>query len=117
GDRRLAPALRLMHGEPGRAWQLAELAKAAAMSRTAFALHFKATAGMAPRAYLTAWRMRLAERALREQGTPVAVLAHALGYASGSASTTAFKGLPGKAPGLSRSSVAPRGPAGAQAQR
>jgi hypothetical protein len=40
-DHRLAPALRLMHAEPGRAWQLEELAKAAAMSRTTFADHFQ----------------------------------------------------------------------------
>ena len=48
GDKRLAPALRLMHAEPGRAWQLEELAKAAAMSRTTFAHHFKTAAGVAP---------------------------------------------------------------------
>src|ERR1700675_1264537 len=38
-DQRLAPALRLMHAEPGHAWQLEELAKAAAMSRTTFVHH------------------------------------------------------------------------------
>ena len=35
-DARLAPALRLIHGEPGRAWRLDQLAQAAAMSRTSF---------------------------------------------------------------------------------
>ena len=33
-DERIAPALRPMHGEPGRAWQLGELAKQLGMSRT-----------------------------------------------------------------------------------
>src|ERR1700754_657436 len=37
-DERIAPALRLMHGEPGRDWRLGELAKLVGMSRTSFAL-------------------------------------------------------------------------------
>ena len=74
-DKRLAPALRLMHSDPGRSWRLEELAKAAAMSRTTFALHFKTAAGLGPLTYLTKWRMRLAERALREKNTPVSVVA------------------------------------------
>ncbi|MBB6250345.1 AraC family transcriptional regulator [Nitrospirillum iridis] len=102
-DARLAPALRLMHGDPGRAWQLGELAKAAAMSRTSFATHFKAVAGMPPLAYLTAWRMRLAERALKEQDAPVSELAHRLGYASESAFSNAFKRVTGVGPRRYRS--------------
>jgi hypothetical protein len=47
-DERIAPALRLIHGEPARAWRLSELAKAAGMSRTSFAVHFEAVAGVAP---------------------------------------------------------------------
>ncbi|MGO7259096.1 AraC family transcriptional regulator, partial [Rhizobium brockwellii] len=65
GDDRIAPALRLMHGDPSRSWQLGELATAAGMSRTSFALRFKTVAGVAPLTYLTGWRMRLAERELR----------------------------------------------------
>ena len=98
GDDRLAPALRLMHGDPGRAWQLEELAKAAAMSRTTFAQHFKMVAGVSPLAYLTKWRMRLAERALREESIPVSALAGELGYTSESAFSNAFKRVTGNAP-------------------
>ncbi len=98
GDPRIAPALRLMHDDPGHAWQLGELARAAAMSRTSFALHFKAVAGVAPLTYLTGWRMRLAERALRENDVPVAVLARSLGYQSDSAFSSAFKRITGHAP-------------------
>jgi hypothetical protein len=60
-DERVAPALRLMHAEPGRAWRLGELAKQVGMSRTSFALRFKANAGVAPLTYLRNLRMRLAE--------------------------------------------------------
>ena len=66
GDERLAPALRLIHANPGRPWHLPELAKAAAMSRTSFAARFRAVAGVAPLAYVTQWRMRLAQRAPRK---------------------------------------------------
>lgn len=102
-DARLAPALRLIHGDPGRSWQLDELARAAAMSRTSFAVHFKAVAGVAPLSYLTQWRMRLAERALREDNTPVSVLADRFGYASESAFSHAFKRVTGHPPKRYRS--------------
>jgi AraC-like DNA-binding protein len=98
GDERLAPALRLMHSEPGRSWQLGELAKAAAMSRAAFALRFKTIVGVAPLTYLLGWRMRLAERALREGNTRVSELAVSLGYTSESAFSNAFKRTTGTAP-------------------
>lgn len=97
-DERIAPALRLMHEEPGRAWQLEELARAAAMSRTTFAERFRSVAGVPPLTYLLNWRMRLAERALRDDDTPLAALAHSLGYTSGSAFSSAFKRVNGIAP-------------------
>ncbi|MBY5358457.1 AraC family transcriptional regulator [Rhizobium leguminosarum] len=98
GDDRIAPALRLMHGDPSRSWQLGELAKAAGMSRTSFALRFKTVAGVAPFTYLTGWRMRLAERELREGSMPVSALALSLGYTSESAFSNAFKRMTGMAP-------------------
>jgi AraC-like DNA-binding protein len=65
-DKQLAPALRLMHGEPCRSWRLDELAKAAGTSRTTFATHFRTAAGVPLLTYLTGWRMRLARRALMD---------------------------------------------------
>ncbi|HVE06041.1 MAG TPA: AraC family transcriptional regulator [Paraburkholderia sp.] len=98
GDPRIAPALRLMHDDPSRAWHLDELANACAMSRTSFAFHFKTAAGLAPLTYLTEWRMRLAERALRDENAPVAVIAQSLGYTSESAFSNAFKRINGHSP-------------------
>jgi AraC-like DNA-binding protein len=94
-----------MHGDPGRAWHLDELAKASAMSRTTFAFHFRTVAGVAPLTYLTEWRMRLAERALREETTPVAVVARSLGYTSESAFSNAFKRVTGNSPKAYRSAT------------
>ncbi|WP_445144092.1 AraC family transcriptional regulator [Dyella sp. Tek66A03] len=97
-DPRIAPALRLMHGEPGRTWRLEELARAAAMSRTSFASYFRTVAGEAPLTYLARWRMRLAEQVLRRGDAPVAALAQDLGYASESAFSHAFKRIVGLSP-------------------
>jgi AraC-like DNA-binding protein len=97
-DERIAPSLRLMHDQPGRAWQLEELALASAMSRTTFAERFRSVAGVPPLTYLTNWRMRLAERALRDEDTPLSTLAHSLGYTSDSAFSNAFKRVNGMAP-------------------
>ncbi|HDR9056282.1 TPA: AraC family transcriptional regulator [Burkholderia vietnamiensis] len=98
GNPRIAPALRLMHADPARAWHLDELAAACAMSRTTFASHFRASAGVAPLAYLGEWRMRLAERRLRDENIPVALLAQSLGYSSESAFSNAFKRMSGHSP-------------------
>lgn len=97
-DERLRPALNLMHAEPGHPWRLEELARAASMSRTTFAARFRIVAGIPPLTYLSRWRMLLAQRALREGDDRIASLAFALGYASESAFSTAFKREVGESP-------------------
>lgn len=109
GDPRIAPALVLMHGDPARAWGLDELARTCAMSRTTFAVHFKAVTGVAPVTYLTEWRMRLAEHQLRDEATPVAIIARSLGYASESAFSNAFKRINGSSPRTYRGTERGRG--------
>ena len=97
-DPRLRPALGLMHTEPGRAWGLQELARAAAMSRTSFAERFREVAGVPPVTYLNQWRMLLAQRALRDGDARVGELASELGYGSESAFSAAFKRVVGESP-------------------
>ena len=116
-DPRVAPALRLMHGEAARGWGLEELAKACAMSRTTFAQRFKAAPGVAPLAYLADWRMRLPERALREEDTPVAAVARSLGYTSESAFSNAFKRIAGRSPTARRSLARAAGSASSRPAR
>lgn len=86
-------------------WRLEELARAAAMSRTSFAERFRAVAGTPPLAYLNAWRMLLAQRALRDAETRVGPLAMELGYTSESALSNAFKREVGMSPLRCRASV------------
>ncbi len=98
GDARVAPALRMMHADPALAWKLTDLAKGAGMSRTSFAQRFKAVTGVTPLGYLAEWRMRLAQRALRQEDAPVSEIAARLGYASESAFSQAFKRVTGTRP-------------------
>lgn len=104
-DARIAPALRLIHSDPGRAWKLGDFAKAAAMSRSSFAERFKSAAGVAPLEYLTAWRMRLAQKSLRDEDKTVLELAASLGYSSESSFSNAFKRVIGASPSKYRSAA------------
>jgi AraC-like DNA-binding protein len=106
-DPRIAPALRLMHGDPTRSWRLDELAKKCAMSRTTFAFHFRKSAGVAPLTYLTEWRMHLAQRTLREENMPIAAIAASVGYMSESAFSNAFKRMTGSSPKAYRNASRP----------
>jgi AraC-like DNA-binding protein len=95
-DQRIGPAIKHLHDRPEHGWHVEELARLTGMSRTAFSQRFKAITGIPPVAYLTNWRMHLAEQKLAG-GARVAQVAHALGYASEAAFSQAFKrerGLP-----------------------
>ena len=97
-DRRIGAALTLMHRDVGRHWTVDELASAVGMSRSGFALRFKAMVGAPPLDYLLRWRMQVARDALRRNDASVASLAARLGYASESAFGNAFKRVFGRAP-------------------
>lgn len=101
GDPRLAIVLSSIHGEPSRNWGLEELARKAGMSRTSLAIRFREVMGVPPLAYLTQWRMHLARRELRA-GASISEAATAVGYASESAFSSAFKRVMDVAPGTYR---------------
>ncbi|ULU23899.1 AraC family transcriptional regulator [Dyella terrae] len=96
-DARLAAAIRCMHESPTRAWTVAQLAKEAALSRSAFFERFSRAVGMPPMEYLLAWRMALAKRLLQRDGVGIADVAERIGYSSASTFSVAFTrhvGLP-----------------------
>jgi AraC-like DNA-binding protein len=97
-DARLAPAIRQMHGQIGRAWTIAQLAKAAGLSRSAFFDRFTRTVGVAPMEYLLSWRMAVAKQLIGRGELGLAEIADRVGYASGSTFSTAFKRHAGRAP-------------------
>ncbi|MDD3445644.1 MAG: helix-turn-helix transcriptional regulator, partial [Zavarzinia sp.] len=85
--------------DPARPWTMAELAKAAALSRSAFFDRFTRTIGMPPMEYLLAWRMALAKDLLRREGLDIAEVAERVGYSSASTFSTAFSRHVGQPPG------------------
>jgi AraC-like DNA-binding protein len=97
-DPPVAAALARLHDDPARSWTVASLAAEAGLSRAAFARRFAAAVGEPPLAYLTSWRMRLAEELLREPGVTLAGVARAVGYGSEFAFSAAFKRERGLAP-------------------
>lgn len=99
GDERIAVALHLMHAHIERTWTIAQLAKAAALSRSTFHERFTRTVGVAPMEYLLAWRMRVARDLLRQGELRIAQIAERVGYGSSSAFSTAFQRHVGMTPG------------------
>lgn len=89
-DDRVGAALRRMHESPMRAWTVAQLAREAALSRSAFFERFSRAVGVAPMEYLLTWRMALAKTMLRHDGARLAEIAERVGYGSASAFSVAF---------------------------
>lgn len=89
-DEYLAVALRCIHEDPAKQWTVAQLAKEAALSRSAFFDRFSRVVGITPMDYLLAWRMALAKKLLRENAARVTSVAARVGYSSASTFSVAF---------------------------
>jgi AraC-like DNA-binding protein len=98
-DAQLAPAIRQMHAQLARSWTVAQLAKAAALSRSAFFERFTRTVGLPPMEYLVAWRMAVAKDLLRRHDLGLDEVAERIGYGSASTFSTAFSRHVGQPPG------------------
>jgi AraC-like DNA-binding protein len=98
-DPLVAATLTALYQDPARAWTVAELAHASAVSRSTLAARFKAAIGQGPLEYLTRWRIELAAQRLREDDATLASIAHSVGYGSESALSVAFKRVLGVPPG------------------
>ena len=108
-DRRIGPTLHLLHKDVASNWTVEALAKAAGMSRSAFALRFKEKIGQSPFDYLTRWRMFRAGHLLRHTEKPLVEVAGSVGYESEAAFSKAFKRSTGAAPGAYRRNTQPVG--------
>jgi AraC-like DNA-binding protein len=90
--------LRLVHAHPERSWTVAELARAAALSRSALARRFTALIGEPPIQYLLGWRMQLAQSLLGQSNLSISEIAERVGYESEAAFNRAFKRYVGQPP-------------------
>jgi len=89
-DPAVGVALTLMHRDISRRWTVAALAKGVGLSRTSFAVRFRALAGESPLQYLARYRLEKAARLLRTSSAGVAEIAQQVGYASEAAFCRAF---------------------------
>ena len=105
-DPQIGHAISLIHRDPARAWTVAALADELAMSRSSFAARFSELVGEPAMAYVTRWRMQVADEALRSEQATVAELADRLGYRSEAAFARAFKRVTGSSPGAVRRGAA-----------
>ena len=94
---KLRKAIVSMHEQPQQDWSLEALAGVSGMSRSVFAVAFRRTVGCTPGTYLQAWRVKLAQQALR-QGRSLKLIANEVGYSSEAALSRAFKAQCGVAP-------------------
>jgi AraC-like DNA-binding protein len=90
-DRRIAPAMSLIHSSPQQAWTVDQLAAKVGLSRSRFTVRFSRLVGQSPRAYIARVRMLRAAHMLKEGSAPVATIALAAGYESESSFNKAFK--------------------------
>ena len=98
-DPHLATALRQIHAGAAGLLSVTELARIAAMSRSAFFDRFRRELGAAPMEYVTAWRMALAKEMLLRGGLTNVEIALRIGYGSASAFGMAFSRHVGISPG------------------
>jgi AraC-like DNA-binding protein len=98
-DPALARVLRAIHENVRASWTVADLARIAGMSRSAFAARFGQVLGCGPFEYLARWRMALAKDALMRGTKTLDSIAEEIGYESASAFSTAFRKRLGVPPG------------------
>jgi AraC-like DNA-binding protein len=95
----LYPALAAVHGAPERKWTVADLARVAAVSRSALDERFRQVLGLSPIRYLTDWRMHVAEELLASTDLGISAVARRVGYDAEEAFSRAFKRAHGTSPG------------------
>jgi AraC-like DNA-binding protein len=104
-DPAVGGALALIHANPARPWTVDMLARAVGVPRATFSRRFTTLTGQSPMAYVTAWRMTVAARMLREGRAPLREVAPRVGYDSEFGFARTFKRVIGHAPGRYRAAV------------
>lgn len=97
-DPRLAPALRHLHQHIDRRWTVADLAKVAGLSRSAFFDRFRRAVGTAPMDYLQRWRLAVAKDLLQQPELAVSEVATRVGYEVATSFSAAFSREVGVSP-------------------
>lgn len=107
-DRRVAKAIHAIHADLARPWTVADLARAAGVSRSSFAAAFTSSVGEPPLDYITSWRIYRAKVLLTSSDASLDEIAHRVGYDSDTALIRAFKRKVGTPPGAFRKAMSAR---------
>lgn len=108
-DPRMGAVLARMRERPDVGWTVGELARMAAMSRSAFVDRFRALVGTPPMRHLTSIRLAKSLELLRTTDLTVAEIGRRVGYGSEEAFSRAFRARFGDSPTGFRKSQALRG--------
>lgn len=104
-DPAIGRALTLIHRDPGRAWSVEEMARAAGLSRSSFADRFARLVGVTPGRFVTERCLAHAEHLLRSTALAVGAVAVRVGYASEGSFSRAFATHRGTSPSKYRSAL------------
>jgi AraC-like DNA-binding protein len=105
-DAYVGKVLRVMHANPAHDWTVSDLAREAAISRSALAERFTQLIGEPPMRYLAGWRVQLAKQMMRDGDCSIAEIAARVGYESEAAFNRAFKRGTGSPPAAWRRGAA-----------
>jgi AraC-like DNA-binding protein/mannose-6-phosphate isomerase-like protein (cupin superfamily) len=105
-DREISRALTLVHESPEHSWTVSELARAVALSRSAFSARFRELVGESPMRYVRRCRLTRAAELLRHTDASLVEIALASGYQSDVSLSKAFKRAFAVSPGRYRASEA-----------
>jgi transcriptional regulator GlxA family with amidase domain len=97
-DPEIGRALKFLHANPEKKWNVEDLAQQVGVSRSAFARRFTELLGESPIHYLTGWRMQLAKGLLQNPQLSLALVAEKIGYDSDVTFNRAFHRHVGVAP-------------------
>jgi AraC-like DNA-binding protein len=97
-DPQIARALAVIHRDIAAPLTAEDLAREAALSRSAFIDKFSTVIGMPPIRYLTLWRLEAAKRHLQESRMSIDQIAYTIGYESEEGFRRAFKREVGSSP-------------------
>jgi|GEM_PF-62487 len=90
-DPKISRALEAFYADPGKSWNVENLAAVAFMSRSAFAERFQKLLGSSPMHYVSKWRMQCAHKQLTESSESVGDIAQDCGYNSEESFAKAFR--------------------------